>query len=363
MKPRKRALLAGLFAGAALVAQQKSILGTVTEFRVDSLQFVVKPDSGAVQVFPVGPDTEVMRVPPGEVTLEHAKPSALADIALGDRVLATFVDGLTEARRIVVVALGEIARRNEAERLDWQKRGVSGIVTAKNGGEISIALRSAQAGRSVILIADAHTRIRRYAAGSVKFTAAVPGDVSELTIGDQVQARGEKLADGSRIAAEDIVFGTFLTKIGTITAVDREEHEIRIAEAADGRAWTIRITVESQLKAMPDLRTAFAVATSGNHGATPAQPKGVPVDMAQILQSLPLARFDDLKVGGGVVLTSTGGTESNELTAIMLLTNADFLVQMAKPASGQSGAMDAFVRMHGGMLGGGASLSLPAIIP
>jgi hypothetical protein len=66
-----------------------------------------------------------------------------------------------------------------------------------------------------------------------------------------------------------------------------------------------------------------------------------------------------------VVLTSAGGTESGEPTAIMLLTNADFLVKMSKSANdGQSnGSMDAFVNMHGGMLGGRGGFSLPAIIP
>jgi hypothetical protein len=291
------------------------------------------------------------------------------DIAIGDRVLVSFVDGLSEARRIVVVAAGDIARRNEAERLDWQKRGVTGVVASKNGDEVTIDLRTAQAGRTAVIAATAKTTVRRYAAGSVKFTAALPSAVSEILVGDQVQARGEKSADGSRITAEDIVFGTFLTKMGSITAVNREAHEIQIAEAVDGRAWTIRITAESQLKTLPDLRAMFAVASSGGPGGAEPHPgphAGADLpDIAQVLRSLPTARLDDLKIGGGVMLTSSGGTKSGELTAIMLLTNADFLVKMSKPAAdGQSNnPMDAFVRMHGGMLAGGGSFSLPAIIP
>jgi hypothetical protein len=354
----------------ALLAQQKSIVGTVTEFRVETLQLALKPDTGATQLFPIGPDTEVMRIPPGETTLEHAKPSALVDIAIGDRVLVSFVEGLAEARRIVVVAAGDIARRNEAERLDWQSRGVTGVVKSKNGDEVTIDLRTAQAGRTAVIAATAETKVRRYAPGSVKFTAALPSAVSEISAGDQIQARGEKSADGSRITAEDIVFGTFLTKMGSITAVSPEAHQIQIAEAADGRAWTIRITPESQLKALPDLRAMFAVASSGGHGDAAPHTGTEPPDIAQMLRSLSPARFDDLKVGGGVMLTSTALTSADnakigELTAIMLLTNADFLVKMSKPAAnGQTNApMDAFVRMHGGMLGGSGSFSLPAIIP
>jgi hypothetical protein len=362
---RPAAVIVGLLFALALFAQQKSILGTVTEFRVETLQLAVKPDTGATQLFPIGPDTEVVRIPPAETTLDHAKAWALGDIAIGDRVLVSFVDGLSEARRIVVVAAGDIARRNEAKRLDWQKRGVTGVVTAKNGDEVTIDLRTAQAGRTAVIAATPETKVRRYAAGSVKFTAALPSAVSEISVGDQLQARGEKSADGSRIMAEDIVFGTFLTKMGSITAVNREAHEIQIAEAVDGHPWTIRITAESQLKALPDLRAMFAVAASGGHGGAAPHPAAEMPDMAQMLRSLPPARLDDLKIGSGVVLTSAGGTESGEPTAIMLLTNADFLVKMSKSANdGQSnGSMDAFVNMHGGMLGGRGGFSLPAIIP
>jgi hypothetical protein len=363
-----RVALGVVLSAAALLAQQTSILGTVAEFRVDSLQLAVKTDAGTTRLFPIGPDTEVMRVPPGETTLEHATASRLADIALGDRVLATFVDGLTEARRIVVVSLGDIARRNEAERADWRKRGVSGVVTACNGSEITLALRTAQAGQTAVVAASAKTKVRRYAEGSVTFTAAVPSSMAAISVGDQVQTRGEKSADGARIAADDVVFGTFLTKLGSITEVDPETRTIRIAEPADGRTWTVRLTAQSQLKKMPDMRSMFAVASSGGHAASAPRPGLKDLDMAQMLLSLPPARFDDLKVGGGVVLTSTGGdTRGNTggLTAIMLLTNADLLVQMSKPApKGEAGGpMDAFIRMHGGMLGGGSSLSLPAIIP
>jgi hypothetical protein len=361
--------IAGLFAATALLAQQKSVLGTVTEFRVAAMQLAVKPDTGATQVFAIGPDTEVMRVPPGETTLERARPGALGDLALGDRVLASFVDGLPEARRIVVVTLGDIARRNEAERADWQRRGVSGVVTARTGDDVTIAVRAAQTGQTAVLAISPQTKVRRYAAGSVKFTAAVPGSIAEIAVGDQVQARGAKSADGSRIAADDIVFGTFLTKIGSITAVNRETHEIEIAEAADGRAWKIHLTAESQMKTMPDMRAVLAVASSGRHASAPPAavpaPHSVPItDMARTLLALPPARLDDLKIGGGVVVTSAASPKPGELTAILLLTNADFLVRLSKPQKdGESPGMDAFVKMHGGMLGGGGGLSLPAIIP
>ena len=42
------------------------------------------------------------------------------------------------------------------------------------------------------------------------------------------------------------------------------------------------------------------------------------------------AKIEDLKVGGSVIVTSTKGAKSDSVTAILLLANADFLVQMAQ---------------------------------
>ena len=68
---------------------------------------------------------------------------------------------------------------------------------------------------------------------------------------------------------------------------------------------------------------------------------------------------------GTITLERTKGVKSEELTAIMLLANADFFVQMATgTASGPGGAsgMDAIGKMHGGMLGGPGGISLPTMI-
>ena len=40
--------------------------------------------------------------------------------------------------RCVLVSADDIAKRNEAEKLDWQKRGMSGIVAAKTAEEVTL---------------------------------------------------------------------------------------------------------------------------------------------------------------------------------------------------------------------------------
>ena len=342
-------------AGAAPAAQaRKTISGTVTGFK--PLEIAVKADSGEAAFLKFGPDTQVVTVAPGEHDLAKAKPAAITDIVPGDRIMASFVAGLTEARRIVLITSRDIARRNESERQDWKTRGISGIVSAVNGDQILLELRTPQGVQPATVTVSAKTKIRRYAPDSVRFADAVASTTAEISKGDQLQARGQKGEDQTRVAAEDVVFGTFLTRLGTVTAVNREAGEIQIQEAATKRPMTIHITAASQLKMMPDMRPMFGKAPAGGHDPGP-QPAGR-FDLQQTLERMPAAKIDDLKVGGGILLTSTKGAKNDELTAIMLLANADFLVQMAQGAEG----MAAIGQLHGGMLGGPGGISLPTMI-
>jgi len=342
----------------------KPVLGTVTAFQVDTLEFGVKPDGGSPLLVKVGPETDVVTIPPGESGLAKSKPAKATDIALGDRVLVSFVDGMTEARRIVLIPAGDIARRNEAERLDWQRRGISGIVSSTNGGVVTLEQRTPQGVKTAVITVTGKTRIRRYAPDSVKFTDAQPSVLGEIAAGDQLQARGPKSDDGTRLAAEEIVFGTFLTKVGTVMAVNPDAREIRIEDLATKKTLTVRVTAGSQLKMLPDMRAAM----SGTPHSPLPTPTGYPgrdsesFDIKQILEHLPAAAIGDVKVGSAIVVTSTRGANSDELTTIMLLANADSLIQAAQAQAGGANPMDAISRMHGGMLSGPGGLSLPAIL-
>ena len=68
-----------------------------------------------------------MQVPPGERDFSKATRAAVTDILTGDRIMASFVAGMPEARRIVLITSRDIAKRNEAEKLDWQVRGINGL--------------------------------------------------------------------------------------------------------------------------------------------------------------------------------------------------------------------------------------------
>ena len=70
--------------------------------------------------------------------------------------------------------------------------------------------------------------------------------------------------------------------------------------------------------------------------------------------------------GGAVMVSSTRGSKSDEVTAIRIVANADYLIETATAAASEHKGMtavDAISRMHGGAMGGPGGLSLPAMVP
>ena len=326
----------------------------MTEFKANAFEMGVKSDAGETVFFPFGTETEVVQIAPGERDLGKATPVAVTGVLPGDRVMVSFAAGMREARRIVLISSRDIATRNEAENLDWKKRGISGIALSQKGSEVTLEIRTPQGAHRAIVSVTASTKVRRYAPDSVKFSDAVASSVAEIAAGDQVRARGVKSEDGSTVIADEVVFGTFLTRMGPITAIRRETSEIQIQEVTTKKPLIIHVIAASQLKTMPDMRAMLT------HG--PAAPAPAQFDIQATMERLPVARFEDLKVGGSVIVTSTKGARSDAVTAILLLTNADFLVRMAQGQGSGENGMDAINRLHGGMLAGPTGFSLPTMI-
>jgi hypothetical protein len=160
---------------------------------------------------------------------------------------------MQEARRIVMVSTSDSARRNVAERLDWEKRGITGVVTAREGDNIVVETRSPEGVQRTTIVLSAKTAVRRYAPDSVKFADAQPASAEEIAVGDQLRARGDRGEDASRLTAQDVVFGAFLTTLGTVEAVDREKGEVRIVDLSSKKPLLVRLTADTQMKKMPDM--------------------------------------------------------------------------------------------------------------
>ncbi len=336
------------------------VLGSIDGIKPDTLEFAVKPDSGALTRFRAGAETDVIQVPPGERDLEHGKAIRVSDVNRGDRVLVSFVAGMPEARRIVLVSSDDIVKRNETERLDWQKRGVSGTVLSNNGEEVVVETRTSQGAQKTVVVVPAKAKIRQYAPDSVSFAAAVPATVLAIAPGDQFTARGNKTPDGARLTAEEVIFGTFLTKMGTIVAIDSDARRVRIEDLVTKAPLTVKLMPASQLKTMAAPKTAAAP----SHGG-PAPDPGSVSDIAQLLRHMPAAKIEDLKVGSAIILTATKSSHPDEVTAIMLLANIDGFLQFARTQAANQGISltEAMAGMHGGLMRGANGLSLPAILP
>ena len=84
-----------------------------------------------------------------------------------------------------------------------------------------------------------------------------------------------------------------------------------------------------------------------------------------MFERLPAVKIDELKPGETIVVSSTLSAKPEELTAIMMVSNAEFLVRMATAQQAQQ-AQAGGRGMRGGMGGagmGGGLLEFPTMIP
>jgi hypothetical protein len=349
-------------------------IGTIAAISVESGTAEVKSAAGEAIMIRLTAGTIFQRVGPGEKNLKNAQAISAGDISPGDRVLVNLEPGTNDAARLVVMPAAEITKRNEADSESWTTRGVGGVVTAKVGNVLTLRSRPGQT-VPVEVTVGAETKFRKYAPDSVKFADAQTSSLQDVQVGDQLRARGDKSADGLKVTATEVVFGSFVTKAGKITAVDVDANALTITELNTGKTLRILIAPGSQVKAMPH----FGAMMGGQPPPAGGMPSGKPPgggppgggapDPARMIEMMPAATLASLKPGQSVVVSSTRGAKEDEFTAIVLLGNAEMLIRMASmgasaSANGgqrqnagnamQSGAM------NGGMTGG---FEIPAMMP
>src|SRR5207237_6202825 len=116
----------------------------------------------------------------------------------------------------------DIAKKHAAERAEWEKRGVAGIITALNptAKEITINVSTNSGAKTMVIVFAPGAMLRRYAPNSVKFSDAQPSRYEDLKVGDQIKALGTSNEDRSRYTAEELVSGSFRTIAATIVSLD-----------------------------------------------------------------------------------------------------------------------------------------------
>lgn len=194
----------------------------------------------------------------------------------------------------------------------------------------------------------------------------MPGEVS---VGDQLRARGRKSDDGLHVDADEIVFGRFLTKAGNIVSVAADAGKIHMNELGTGKPLIVKITADSQLKKMPNFPGMIQEGGPRFSGPPPAGATagrtGGPGDISQMLERMPGAKLEELTPGQTIVVSSTQGARADQLTAIMLLANAEMLIRMVSMQSGNGRDLNStgINSTMGEMMGGLSGFELPSIVP
>jgi hypothetical protein len=347
----------------------KYAIGEVKTIDATAKQLIIKTDAGSTVTVSLGDKTTYKKLAPGETSLTNATDVTFADLAEGDRIMArgTVATDLKSVPAVMVIVMtkGDLAKKADAERAEWRRRGILGVITAlkPDTKEITITHRTMAGNQLVVIPVTDKTEMRRYAPDSIKFGDAKPSQFSELKVGDQLRALGDRTEDPLRFNPEKVVTGSFRTVGGVVTAIDANTHEIKINELEKKTPLTIVIKQDAVLRRFPaEFGAGFGprpggAAPGAGQGAAPAGggqaaqgnaqqrpqgaggPGGRPgFNINDMLERLPTISIADVKVGDTIIVSSTQGVDPTRLTAISLVAGADTLLAMLapRPQAGQA---------------------------
>ena len=361
-------------------ASQARPVGTIKSIAGNTI--VLTTDAGADVTIVVQDATKLVRIEPGQKDLKNAVAMTVQELVAGDRVLVRGQLG-EDGKSVVAISVvamkrEDIASKQAREREEWQRHGVGGLVSAVDvaAGAITVSLPTLGEKKSVTIHIAKDTTLRRYAPDSVKFDDAKPAPLEQIKTGDQLRARGTRSADGSELNAVEIVTGTFRNIAGTISSIDAEANTITLQDLATKKAFTVRITSDSQIRKLPlpmaqriaarlkgtPAETPGAngsggagAANAGAGGAQQARPTGPPVggpgpggpggpgrngggggDLQQAINRMPAATLAELQKGDAVMIVATEGGANGVPSVITLLGGVELILQASPQSSAAS---------------------------
>ena len=350
-------------AGPAQAAGAKQV-GTIKA--ISGSTITLTTDAGASIAVQVDDGTRMVRTAPGQTDLKGATVIHVQDLQVGDRILVRGKpsdDAKTIAAAVVIaMKQSDLAAKQEQERQDWQKRGIGGLVSAvdPSSGNITITTGAGSTKKSVAIHTTAATVFRRYDPDSANFDDAKPSVLNQVKPGDQVRARGNKNADGTEFAAEEVVSGLFRNIAGTIESLDAAANTVTVKDLLSKKSIVVKITSDSQVRKLPQQMAqmiAMRLKGGGANGGAPGgaagqqpasangassagqsrpggmggnRPGGAP-DFQQMLSHMPPAGLSDLQKGDAVMVLSTEGRDPGVVTAITFVAGVEPILQ-ASPA-------------------------------
>jgi len=347
-------------------------IGTIKAINENSL--TLGQTSGSDVAVTVQPGARILRLASGDKDLKNATAIQLADLHVGDTVRVRgsgSADGNSiSALEVIVITQAAVAAVSDQVRQDWQKRGIGGRVESVDtaGGTITLTIPSLTAKKSIVVHTKKDTVVYRYAPDSAKPEDAKRSSVGEIQAGDQLRARGNKNADGSEIAAEEIYAGVFPQYAATVKSVDASSGMLTIQDLASRKTVQVKVAADSQLHKIPaEMAQMVAMrlkgALAGTPGAHSAQSDAKPgagnaqapppggsswsggggmrsggaPDFQRILSRTPSSTLADMNLqkGDAVIVLATEGTSTTPHTAITLVSGVEPILQ-ASPGAGQA---------------------------
>ncbi len=368
--PRSVGQSTGQPAIAKRIGAIKTVNGNVLALAADS--------SGPEIMVTVQPNARLLRLG-ADKDLKNATPIQLQDLQVGDTIRArgqASVDGKSiAALEIIVITRSAVQAVSDQMRQDWQKRGIGGPVSAVDPatGTVTITVSNIGGKKTIIVHTSKSTVIRRYAPNSAKPEDAKVVTLQDVHVDDQLRARGNRSADGSELAAEEIFTGVFPQFPSLIKSVDASAGTLSVQDLVSKKTVELKITADSQLHKIPaEMAQRFAARLRGAPGAassassSPAAPAaanaqpgaqaggwsqgsgakglggnpggarpGGAFDFQRLLDQTPAVALADLHKGDAVYVLTTEGTPSGGSTVITLVAGVEPILQAA-PNGGQA---------------------------
>jgi hypothetical protein len=367
-------------AGQPAVAKR---IGAIKTINGNTL--TLAPDSGSEVTVTVQSNARILRIAPGEKDLTNATSLQLQELQVGDTIRArgqASDDGKSiAALEIIVITRSAVQAVSEQIRQDWQKRGIGGPVSTVDSaaGTVSISIPSLGGiSKMIVVHTSKSTVIRRYAPDSAKPEDAKLSTLQEIYVNDQLHARGNRSADGSELAAEEIFTGIFPQYPGLVKSVDANLGTLSVQDLATNKTVQLKITADSQLHKIPsEMAQRFAMrlkarlppgmpgagasSSPGSSATTSANgqaaPGGAPsegtsqgggmggagrsggmrsgggFDFQRLLDQTPTVMIADLHKGDAVYVLTTQGTPSGGSTVIKLVSGVEPILQAAPNGS------------------------------
>ncbi len=308
----------------AQAPSRQIIRGTIVSITDGVL--TVKSDEGSSVQVTLSPEAQIKKLPVGSTDFTNAASASVSDLDKGDRILisATVSDsGPGAARLLYVMKASDIGKKLTEEQEDWQRRGIGGVVksidlTAKI---VTISLVSAAGIKNVAIKVTSDTALMRYATDSVKFADAKAAPLETIQVGDQLTARGNLSANGTTMAAEELVTGSFRSFSAQITKIDAAGGTLTVKDLATKATVAVAVTNNTEMHRLtPQVAASFAARAKSS---APNLRQNDSSDLMQVIRNMPTVALAQLKAGDALMIAATISQTPNSMTAITLLSGVE----------------------------------------